>query len=137
MEIARFEKRVLSYIIDMIFPYSIGIVSGVMLFIYTPLPWYFSLLLLFLFCFLAWLLINIPAMGFSHGHGIGSAIFGLKTIRKDGKDISWKIVWVKNLYYALLPFMIVNAVYMLVIHTERTVFDRITDTIVVDEKVKN
>mgnify|MGYP003321582360 CR=1 FL=1 len=137
MEIARFEKRVISYLIDLVFPYAIGITSGVLLFVYTPLPWYFSLLLLFLFCFVAYLLVNVPAMGLSKGHGIGSAITGIKTINENGSPITWKAVWIKNLYYALLPCVIANAIYMLIIHTERTLFDRITDTVVVDERIKN
>ena len=73
-------------------------------------------------------------MYFSKGRSIGAFIFGIKTTTKENGNISLRNIWVKQLYLGLIPFVIANAIYMLVIHTEQTLFDRITNTIVVDIK---
>ena len=73
-------------------------------------------------------------MYFSKGRSFGAFIFGIKTTTKDNKVISTRNIWVKQLYLGLIPFVLANAIYMLVVHTELTLFDRITNTIVIDIK---
>ncbi|MCQ2792244.1 MAG: RDD family protein, partial [Bacilli bacterium] len=132
MEIARFNKRALSYLIDFLLTFGIGVALSIPLFIYTEIPWYFSIILLMIICYLTYLLIHVTTMLLSRGRTLGAAIFGIKTVTKDNKPISGRNVWIKELYLGLLPFVIANAIYMLIIHTEQTLFDRITNSIVVD-----
>lgn len=134
MEFARFNKRVFSYLVDFVFAFGLGAAFGCLLFIFTSIPWYFSLLITFLFCYIAYLLINVPIMHFSSGRSIGAFIFGIRTVNQNNEPISLHNIWIKNLYLGLIPFVLANAIYMIIVHTEQTLFDRITDTIVVDIK---
>lgn len=137
MEIARFEKRIFAYLIDILIAVGLGCTSGALLFIYTKIPWYFSMLLTILNCYLIYLIINVPLMFFTKGRTIGSFIFRIKTISVDNNPITFKDCLIKNLYFGLIPVTIVNAVYMLIVHTEKTIIDTITDTISVDSKKNN
>lgn len=133
MEIARFNKRVLSYLIDFLITFGIGGGLSSLLFIYAShISWYFLMILTFVICYATYLLVNIPVMYFSKGRSLGALIFGIKTVTKDNKTISLRNIWIKQLYLGLVPFVIANAIYMLVVHTEQTLFDRITNTIVID-----
>mgnify|MGYP003296244331 CR=1 FL=1 len=134
MEIARFNKRVFSYLVDFFISFGIGGALSSLLFIFTSISWYFSMILTFVICYAIYLLINIPVMYFSKGRSFGAFIFGIKTTTKDNKVISTRNIWVKQLYLGLIPFVLANAIYMLVVHTELTLFDRITNTIVIDIK---
>lgn len=135
MEIARFYKRVFSYLVDFLISFGIGGGLSSLIFIFAPqIPWYFSMLLSFVICYAIYLLINIPVMHLSKGRSFGAFIFGIKTTTKENGRISLRNIWVKQLYLGLIPFVVANAIYMLVIHTEQTLFDRITNTIVIDIK---
>lgn len=132
MEIARFNKRVLSYLVDFLISFGIGAGCAVPLFMFTKLPWYFIIMIDCVICYAVYLLINVPVMYFSKGRSFGAFIFGIKTVTKENSTISSRNIWVKQLYLGLIPFVIANAIYMLVVHTEQTLFDRITNTIVID-----
>ncbi|MCQ2795634.1 MAG: RDD family protein [Bacilli bacterium] len=134
MEIARFNKRVFSYLVDFLISIGIGAGCSVPLFMFAVLPWYFSMMISFLICYVVYLLINVPVMYFSKGRSFGAFIFGIKTVTKENGTISSRNIWVKQLYLGLIPFVVANAIYMLVVHTEQTLFDRITNTIVIDIK---
>lgn len=136
MEIARFEKRIFSYIIDMILSIVTFIIINVVLARFTSISWYFVLIIAVFSSYAINLLVNVPVMGFSKGRSIGAYIFKIKTIKKDNSSIDWKIAWIKNLYLALIPIVVVNAVYMLTIHTEKTAIDKITNTVVIDIKIQ-
>ncbi|MCQ2794512.1 MAG: RDD family protein [Bacilli bacterium] len=134
MNIEHKKKRILSYLIDFVLPIALGIATTTLLIMRANFPWYFAMLIGAGACYLLYLLLNTIFLCSTHGYTFGSLIFAIKTVTLQGEDISWRIALVKNLYLGLIPFAIVNAVYMLVVHTERTVFDKITDTIVVDVK---
>jgi len=134
MEIARFTKRTISYLIDTIICFGLGIGCGVPLFKMTKIPWYFSIIITLAFCFFIYVILNSLFMLIVRGRTLGALICGIKTINNDESKIKFKNILIKNLYLALIPFVIINAVYMLSIHTETTIFDRITDTIVVEIK---
>ena len=135
MEVARFNKRAFSYLIDFLISYGIGIGLSSLIFIFaTGFPWYFGILISFVICYVTYLLINVPMMYFSKGRSFGALIFGIKTVTKENANISIRNIWIKQLYLGLIPFVIANAIYMLVVHTEQTLFDRITNTMVVDVK---
>jgi len=132
MEIAKFTKRVFSYLIDLIICFAIGAGCGVPLFMFTKIPWYFNMLITLSCCYGSYLLLCILFMSIFRGRSLGALIFGIKHVNQDGSNISIRNVIIKNLYLGLIPFTIVNAVYMLIVHTEKTLFDKITDTIVID-----
>jgi len=132
MEIAKFTKRVFSYLCDLILCFAIGASCGVPLFLLTSIPWYFNVLITLACCYGSYLIPCIIFMSIVRGRTLGALIFGIKHVNNDGSKISIKNIIIKNLYLGLIPFTIVNAFYMLSVHTERTIFDKITDTIVID-----
>ncbi len=135
MEIARFNKRVFAFLVDYLSPMTIGAVLSYPLFKFVDgLPLYFAIIISALICYGVYLLFNVPIMYFSKGSTLGSFIFRIKTVKKDNSKLTIRSILVKHLYLGLLPFTIANAIYMLVVHTEQTLFDRITNTIVIDIK---
>lgn len=136
MSIARFEKRVFAYLIDTIFAILISIPLTLLICYATnwSMPWYFGLLICQLFAWFIYALFSSCAVHWSNGYSIGGAIFGIKSVHRDGKRISVADAVVKGVCIGIWPFVLANAVYMLIVHTEITVFDRMTDTIVIDSR---
>jgi len=137
MEVARFERRIFSYIIDLILPIAIGIGSSVLLIVFSVIPWYFDILLGILSFYIFYLLINIPIMCLSQGKTIGCYIFRIQTVSTDGQPIAPHNVVIKQLNLGLIPLVIINAIYMLVVHTEYTLIDKMTDSVSTDIKNVN
>lgn len=133
-EPARFNKRVIAYLIDLLISYGIGAWLSSYLYLKTSFPWYFSLFLTILICYLVYILINTPFMAISRGKTFGGLILGIKMVTKDNHNVSFRQIFIKNIYLGLLPFSIANAIYMLIVHTEITLFDKMTDTITIDTK---
>lgn len=134
IEPASFTKRVFSYLIDLIFAFGLGGGLGSLIFIFTKLSWYFALIATITICYACYLIINVPLMYFTKGYTIGGAFFNIKTVNEDNSVISLTNIWIKCLYLGVIPFTIANAIFMLVIHTQVSVFDRITNTVVVESK---
>lgn len=134
MGVARFEKRVFSYLIDNVLPILFSVLGSILLLNNTTIPWYFILIIAILTAYFLFQLINVNVMAATGGYTIGSAIFQIKTVTINGNKISYRNALIKNLYHGIVPLVFANAIYMLVVHTEHTIFDKITDTIVVDQK---
>lgn len=132
MKIAKFNKRVFSYLVDLIICFCAGGFASFPLYKFTKIPLYFNILLTLVICYFVYLIFCILFMIIVRGMSLGSLIFGVKHVNEDGSNISIRNVIIKNLYLGLIPFTIVNAIYMLSIHTQKTIFDKITDTIVID-----
>ncbi|MFA5283250.1 MAG: RDD family protein [Bacilli bacterium] len=134
MEIARFDKRIIAYCIDMLIAAAAGVATSVLLAINTDwsIPWYFLILIGQTIGYFIYCLFVICALHWTNGFTLGGAILGIKSIHLDRKKISVGDAIVKGVTLGIIPMAIVNAIYMLVIHTEKTIFDRLTDTIVVD-----
>lgn len=134
MEIARFDKRIIAYCIDMIIAVAAGIATSVILAINTnwSIPWYFLILIGQTTGYFVYCLFVICALCWTNGFTLGGVILGIRSIHLDRKRISVGDAIVKGVTLGIIPMAFVNAVYMLVIHTEKTIFDRLTDTIVVD-----
>jgi uncharacterized RDD family membrane protein YckC len=67
---------------------------------------------------------------------LGMAIMGIKTCHADKSRIRFKEAFLKALTTGLTAMDLVNSIYMLSSHTERSVFDRLTNTLVVDTRAK-
>ena len=134
MKIARFDKRIIAYLIDMVL--AIGSGSYLAVFFATltnwTMPWYFIILIGQFSSYFIYCLLTICALHWSNGYTIGSAILGIRTIHQDHSRVSVGDAIVKGVTLGILPMALINAIYMIVVHTEKTVFDRLTNTIVVD-----
>lgn len=124
------------WIIDEVIPLGFGIGMGFILFFVIGLSIsVFSIVLIsILFDYFIYVIINSLTMWISNGYTLGMAIFGIRTIHQDGRKMSAKECFLKCFLTGVIPMDIVNAVYMLSVHTERSAFDRMTETILIDRR---
>ena len=136
MNIARFEKRIIAYLIDMVL--AIGIVVTGYIFGYLfiepirVIPWYFSIIIFLVIVWLIYMLINVNWLFFSNGRSLGALIVGIRVVHPNLERLTYKDCVCRSAALAIIPMVFVNAIYMLVVHTEKTAFDRMSKTVVVD-----
>lgn len=141
MNIIRFEKRIFAYLIDLFFVLAIVAVGSVFLIMKFPkiteIPWYFLMFIIFFAICFIFTLIHTLTMFISNGRTLGGFIFGLKTIHQNLERLSFADCLCKCILLSLVPIVIINGIYMLSIHTEKTAFDRLTKTVAVDWRNRN
>ena len=134
MEIARYERRLLAYMIDILICLGLGV--GTWFFVRQN--WSLTYVMQIIICetlmgiyyfFFAGIILR-----WTNGYTIGGALVRTKVVHIDDRDISYRDAFLRSICLSVLPWVIVNACYMLIIHTERTIFDKITDTIVIDRR---
>lgn len=136
MGIARYEKRLGSYAVDFVLSLLFGIAIMVPMFIYDVLGESTFLVILVgaLFSYGWFIILTTLVSWLSGGSSIGDFIFGIRTIHADGERYTFGDAFLRGAAKGILPLMAVNAVYMLATHTERSVFDRLSHTLVVDRR---
>jgi len=134
MEIARYERRVLAYLLDILL--CLGCAFVVWYFVEWShfLPVVVQIVILELLMGLFYMLFGGIFLKWSNGYTLGSAILRIKVVHMDDRDISYRDAFIRSICLSIIPWVLVNAVYMLIVHTERTIFDKLTDTIVVDRR---
>lgn len=130
MQIASFEKRLLAFIID----YGIGIAIGILLYIFVfnnLLGWHiaYSFLVVFLTVFLYYVSFVSLMTYLTNGYTIGNFIVRIKMVSIKFQRLSYRQIIVKYIPLSLLPCCAINAVYMLLKHTEKTIFDELSHTV--------
>jgi uncharacterized RDD family membrane protein YckC len=136
MVIARYEKRVGAWFVDKLFSLAICAV-----FLYFFPRWFGPGASLFLIGLLSYLisyafyvLFNGLFSWIGNGWTLGMMLFGIRAVHSDGRHIRFKEAIVKVLLTGLIVVDIANSLYMLVIHTERSCFDRMSETSVIDTR---
>lgn len=136
MEIARYEKRVIAYLIDLVLALAAPCTFAIILYIQRPgdfnLPIYFYFLGIELAAYIIYNFLTFFFLVISRGFTFGSLIVGIKVIHPNRAPLRGREAFLRGVTIGVLPLVLVNAIYMLVIHTERTIFDRMTETVVVD-----
>jgi uncharacterized RDD family membrane protein YckC len=138
MPIARFDKRIGGWLIDKLL--SCGVLAGVLVVEILYWPANFSLFLeiliaiasgyVFYVFFVSWFLF------LANGYTLGMAIFGIRTYHATKERIRFKEAFIKALMTGFTAMDLINAIYMLSNHTERSVFDRLTGTLVIDVRAE-
>ena len=130
MNNARRISRITAYLIDLIIATSIAF-SIVIIIIYASryLNWFLNVFLFFFFGWLVYSIINTITLYFFHGRTIGSYLLHIKIMKTNMAPLSFKNALIKSVAIGLVVLVIVNAIFMLVVKTERTIFDRLSDTI--------
>ncbi len=136
MEIARYEKRIIAYLIDLVLAVAPPCAASIILYIYLPtnfdIPLYFYFLGIEIASYLLFIINTFFFVVISRGFTFGSLIMGLKIIHPNRIPLTARDAFLRGATIGVLAMVLVNAIYMLSIHTERTIFDRITETVVVD-----
>ncbi len=136
MEIARYEKRIFAYLIDLVLAVAPSFAAAIVMYIYLPpnfdIPLYFYALGVEIASYLLFIIFTFFFILMSKGYTFGSLIMGIKIIHPNRIPLTARDAFLRGATIGVLPMVLVNAIYMISVHTERTIFDRITETVVVD-----
>lgn len=132
MNIARYERRIIAYLIDFLLAYglSIAIYFVVLQFYSWPVLsqyWWIELIGTILF---------VIGYGFGqvlfHGVTLGSFFCKTRVVKINNEPLRYRDAFIRSLTLSLPPMVLINAIYMITVHTERSIFDRLSDTMVVN-----
>ncbi|MFA5236116.1 MAG: RDD family protein [Bacilli bacterium] len=132
MHIARYEKRLFAYLFDSL----LSLLGGLAIFLLIPMPIPFieKILLSQVAAAFIYVLLTATMLMITNGFTFGSLFVRVRVVRLDEKRLRWREVLIRSVALSIFVWALINAVYMLTVHTERTMFDRISDTIVIDKK---
>lgn len=132
MNIPRFDKRIISYLIDLIIPSILSLLTYFLLkHSFQILDYLTFFLWVEFFAMVYFLLINSLFAYLFNGNTIGNLFTKTKMVSIDGKRLTLKQVLLKYLPLSLWPTVIINAFYMLYVHTESTIYDTLSKSIVI------
>ena len=132
MNIPRFDKRIISYFIDLIIPSILSLLTYFLLkHSFQILDYLTFFLWVEFFAMVYFLLINSLFAYLFNGNTIGNLFTKTKMVSIDGKRLTLKQVLLKYLPLSLWPTIIINAFYMLYVHTESTIYDTLSNSIVI------
>ena len=120
MKIARFEKRILAYWIDMILPIVFSVGTIVVLAIFADIAWYFLALIGIGVQFFLYVIITSLSLYFSNGNSIGNKAAKIRTVSENKKALRFRDCFVRTICLGFWIYPIINAIFMLVLHTEKT-----------------
>jgi uncharacterized RDD family membrane protein YckC len=134
MKIARYEKRIVGWLIDEAFSLLVGVPVLVLLLYYSTdaNSVYLAILYAVLSDYAFYIFLGGITMSISGGATFGMMITGIKCFCPNGNQLKIRECFLRSAMTGFLAMDIVNAIYMLVVHTERSVFDRLTENIVID-----
>lgn len=134
MKIARYEKRLIGWLIDELF--ALAPVVPFFLYIRTLggafSSVYLALLISFILQYILFFILCTCFMAISGGSTFGMLIFGIRCYTPEGGHIKGVQCFLRALLTGIWAMDLLNAFYMLSVHTERSVFDRLTDSLVID-----
>lgn len=136
MNIASYTKRIWSYIIDAFLASICALAIFVVLFFYQTwirnVPIFFVILSFF---FIEWLLYTLFFslwLFASNGRTLGSLIFGTRVVHSNISRLSYGDCIARCASEGVLVLVVIDMFYVLIKHTEKTIFDRLSLTVVVD-----
>jgi len=132
MRIARFEKRLFAYLFDILLA---GLASFAIFFL-IPMNLTFieKVLLQQIGGATIYFILTTIILSITNGFTLGSVFVRIRVVRLDDERLRLKDAAMRSIGLAIFPWVLINAIHMLIIHTERTVFDRLSETIVIDRK---
>lgn len=129
MKIAGFEKRIFSYLVDMLIPIAISITLFFTVFIHIHLNTMFFLYVIALsIVSISYLLINTLLTYLTNGYTLGNLIFGIRVISNKNSKLKFVDCFLKYCFLAFPMCAFINMFYMIIVHSERTIFDRLSST---------
>ena len=138
MNIARYEKRMLGWLIDKVI--SLLAFGGILAVEILFIPHNFSLFLEILIAGLGGYFFYVLSVSlylfFGNGYTFGMQLLGIRTYHATKDHLRFSESFLKALMTGFTAMDLVNSIYMLSEHTERSVFDRLTNTLVVDVRAE-
>lgn len=137
MSVANFKKRVVAYIIDLFLSLAIPVSLFVIFFSYmASFPWISWVIIVEV---AAWFCFSILVSAFAYicnGFSFGGLLLGVKIVEKEGKRLTYRNALIRSILLGVLPIVLLNACYMLIIHSERTIMDKMTNTYSIDSRIR-
>ena len=134
MDIARYERRVFAYLIDVLLCLGCAFLTWSFIPWMRAFPLAAQIVVLEVMMGLYYMLFGGILLKWSNGYTLGGALLRTKVVHMDDRDITYRDAFIRSVCLSIIPWVLVNAIYMLIVHTERTICDKITDTIVIDRR---
>lgn len=138
MQIAGFEKRVGGWLIDKALSWLLlaGLIVAFRLTFPPDFSIFLEIVLALFLTYLAYAFFNGTLLYLTKGYTIGTALFRIKT-SSPSRRLGYAKCLLKSLLTGVSAVCLVNAIYMLSTHTERSAFDRLTSTLMIDVKASD
>ncbi len=127
MKIAGFERRIFSYLVDMIIPIIISIILFFVVFIHIHLNTMFVLYVIALSIMsISYLFINTLFTYLTNGYTLGNLIFGIRMVSNKNSKLRFVDCFLKYCFLAFPMCSFINMFYMIIVHSQRTIFDHLS-----------
>lgn len=129
METVGYERRVLSYLVDKAISWTgFGLLFWLFLTIMPhEVPPFLSFILALFAGHLIYFILYFCFMK-AFSSSLGMLIFRVKSVHLSGVELDTKEVAIRAILSSFFAFGLANAAYMLIVHTERSVFDQLTES---------
>ncbi|MCQ2792889.1 MAG: RDD family protein [Bacilli bacterium] len=136
MNIASYMKRTWAYVIDFVFALIISagvLVAAIFLFRdFVTIPAFFVVLMFIAADWLIYTLMYSIWLKTSNGRTLGNLIIGLRVVHNDVSKLTFGDCISRSAMNGLIVLAIINTLYVMISHTEKSIFDRVTKTLVAD-----
>ena len=136
MNIARYEKRVGAWLFDKVLSLPAFCFALFMLSfrLRDPIPLVFSIVISVLCAFAFYFLLTFSLMWISNGSTLGGIVFGVRAFHPSGGRIKGRECFLKCLMTGVTAMAVASSCFMLFTHTEHSIFDRLTNTVMIDSR---
>lgn len=135
MKIANFERRVVSYLIDLAISVGFSFLLYYLCLVKVDLFIDFNLFVVILISSsIVNFVINSILCFTSNGYTIGNLFTKIKMTSLDQNRIRIKETLLKYCFLCFPICVIVNVFYMLIVHSQKTIFDILSNTVVISTK---
>jgi uncharacterized RDD family membrane protein YckC len=135
MRIVGFQKRIIAYFIDQALCFALATGIYFVLCYYFPNFWLIKNVLSFLWILVLEVLINFVFLSLltfiTDGRSLGMLICRYKIVSLINSRLTLRQTLLKYCFGCFHIAVIINTIYMLIKHTPTTIFDNLSDTIVV------
>ena len=135
METAKLSKRVLLYIVNLIFYVGVGFAVASPAIAVAHLHVALYVLIAFGCGIILSFVTDKARLVWTKGYTLGSAIFGIKYVSSDGNSISKKQAFIRSAYESIFIFVFLDFLYFLKHRTERGNIDRLSGSFAIDTRI--
>lgn len=141
MNNAKLPRRIISYVFDMALSFAIALTLVILgsIFIkgFANLGIFYIVIIFFVLLWITYVFIFTFWLFLSNGRTLGMLIFGLRVVHKDISRLKFGDCLARSASEGVLIFIVIDLFFVLITNTERTSFDRISNTYVVDWRHRN
>ncbi len=131
MDIVGFERRVISFIIDAVIALGFGTIIYFLLSQRVNMDFLTLPLWLMIFEIVIYAIFNTFFLWTFNGISIGQFIVRSRVLRFDGKRMTFRDSAIRAVLLSIPMMVVLNAIYMIVQHTEISIFDQLTNSKIV------